>query len=346
MPEIHEQYQKFNELKAIFIGGLNRSGTSLVLRLLDGHPKLLVYPTENCMIRDYFSVDSKHPIRKGMDEGMASRDAQKVFDHIRIQPRAWQLTRLRIKASAELLWQRHPHPERISDVFTSFNIQDFEKCFIVTLNLISSEWDIGHLVRAWNFSYFWTLGIQDMTKFSGWVSKCPNSENHYGAYLSLFPKGRTIHILRDPRAIFISAKEKKKFSGQGQRELLSLQPFKELVLSIQTYKNRWAKVAEASQLYPSDFKILKYEDLIQNPQREMEKISHFLGIEYDAILLTPTFMGDPWYANSSFELQKDKTGIIFQDSLKRWQKEISIWERLLLNCHFSKILKEWNYPRY
>ena len=47
-----QEYRDFQELISVFIGGVRRSGTSLLQRLLDGHRQLLVYPFEDCIIRD------------------------------------------------------------------------------------------------------------------------------------------------------------------------------------------------------------------------------------------------------------------------------------------------------
>jgi predicted AAA+ superfamily ATPase len=49
-----EEFENFKKLRPVFIGGLRRSGTTLLQRLLDGHPELLVYPLEDCIIRDFY----------------------------------------------------------------------------------------------------------------------------------------------------------------------------------------------------------------------------------------------------------------------------------------------------
>ncbi|MBI3316637.1 MAG: sulfotransferase [Candidatus Omnitrophica bacterium] len=337
MSEIQKQFQAFSKLTAIFIGGLARSGTSLMLRLLDGHPKLLVHPIENCILRDFFEAPPTHPVRKGIEEGMGSRDAQKIFDHLKTNPRAWRLTRVRTEGEGEIV-EEH----------SSFNVEGFEKCFLETLSGVNSAWDIHHLLQVWLFSYFWTLKKRDMSLYSGWVIKCPSAAKYYKTYADYFPERRIIHLMRDPRAVYLSAREKKT-SAQNQEVvtvLLRKRPLLGVPLLMRFYKDEIDRAQAFAKAQRVKFTLIKYEDLVNFPQDQMEKISHFLNIPYDPILAMPTFGGRPWVANSSFEVPRDQSGKIFEDSSKRWEKGISVWERLLFGVYFSKTIKEWNYPRY
>jgi hypothetical protein len=70
--------------------------------------------------------------------------------------------------------------------------------------------------------------------------------------------------------------------------------------------------------------IIRFEDLIVDTESVMRYLSDFLDIEFNDILLTPTFNRSPISANTSFELEKQK---IIESTLYRYktlsQEELS-----------------------
>ena len=47
------------------------------------------------------------------------------------------------------------------------------------------------------------------------------------------------------------------------------------------------------------FLFIKYEDLVENPQKIMNQLSEFLQIEFSETLLKPSVFGQDWYGNST-----------------------------------------------
>jgi len=62
--------------------------------------------------------------------------------------------------------------------------------------------------------------------------------------------------------------------------------------------------------------IIRFEDLITKTEPVMQYLSNFLDIEFDNILLKPTFNGSPISANTSFKLEKSK---IIESTLCRYK---------------------------
>jgi hypothetical protein len=62
--------------------------------------------------------------------------------------------------------------------------------------------------------------------------------------------------------------------------------------------------------------IIRFEDLIAKTEPVMQYLSNFLNIEFDNILLKPTFNGSLIDANTSFKLEKSK---IIESTLYRYK---------------------------
>lgn len=129
--------------------------------------------------------------------------------------------------------------------------------------------------------------------------------------LRSFPgKAKVIHIVRDPRAITVS-----NFYSEGRYPLLFL-------------GRQWRKIAGLSVYYSEHSKnsiIIKYEDLISNPEIVLKRVCHFLGVAYDPNLLNTEDIKDggnqKWTQNSTFQ---EKQSGFNQNSINRWREKISI----------------------
>jgi hypothetical protein len=86
--------------------------------------------------------------------------------------------------------------------------------------------------------------------------------------------------------------------------------------------------------------ILRFEDLVSNTELVMHHLADFLGIQFDRILLTPTFNRFPIRANTSFNA--DQHGIV-ASTLSRYkmlsEEELKIIEKMTEDI-YSMILKE------
>lgn len=107
---------------------------------------------------------------------------------------------------------------------------------------------------------------------------------------------KSIVIIRDPRDVLASANYPKKVKYLGER--------KPALFILKT----WRKSAEYIFLLKkyNNFHFLRYEDLVNHPYRELDRITDFLQIER----FSPTTFnngvfdrkGKPWLPNTSFEL--------------------------------------------
>lgn len=125
-------------------------------------------------------------------------------------------------------------------------------------------------------------------------------------FLSDYPDGRLVILLRDPRAWYASAS---RFSLR----------YADLDESIDLWKLGATEVAAAKRERPEGTLVVSYEALIREPERVMRALAEWLGILWSPALLLPTFNRLPVRPNTSYELSE--TGIR-DESLERWREEL------------------------
>jgi hypothetical protein len=138
-------------------------------------------------------------------------------------------------------------------------------------------------------------------------------------FFSVYPDGRLISIIRDPKNWFPSAHrhrdKKKKYEN------------------IESASRQWAENAKAmvknKEKYGHRVCIIRFENLISDIESVMRHLANFLNIEFDDILLTPTFNKSPITANTSFNAEKP--GIV-ASTLSRYKtlnpQELKIIEKM------------------
>jgi len=114
-----------------------------------------------------------------------------------------------------------------------------------------------------------------MTKFadrenkSRWAEKTPGNIIHAKRIFDIWPAARLIHIVRDPRDIYASLVEAKKWS------------------SAEDFGSRWCAMIGAAQelkeALPDDprFLEIRYESLTLDPVNTMGKVIAFIGEDWD-----------------------------------------------------------------
>jgi hypothetical protein len=124
------------------------------------------------------------------------------------------------------------------------------------------------------------------------------------SFFEIYPDGRLFSIIRDPKNWYPSAIRHKPKICRGIRDGLDL----------------WKKNARAmlrnKDRYGDRVCILTFEDLITRTKSVMRYLAEFLEIEFEDILLEPTFNKYPIRANTSFEAEKN--GII-KSTLERYR---------------------------
>jgi Sulfotransferase family len=261
-----DEVSSFNR-RGLFLGGCPKSGTTLLLALLDGHPELVVLPEETHFFEEGRKYHALGSFQARLRHLLECSDLR-LLDQGRVGPSS----DARGVDARDYLGFDHARFARLA--------QDFVNRPSMNLSLLLSE-----TIRA----YMITLGC-DWRDCVRWVEKTPSNVPYADDLFRLFPDARLIQVVRDPRAVFAS--RKRRLINRYGRHAKAHRLVREWNQSSRQIK-KWRDCADK-------FLVVRYEDLVQNSRPVLEEICRFVGIEFVPILLQPTRAGLPWQGNSTF----------------------------------------------
>jgi len=249
----------FNQ-RACFVAGQAKSGTTLLVALLDNHPELLVLPEETA----YFpTVLTKY--------GPRGRRAQ--FDYLTKQSLS------NVLFGGPCKWGKRSYGSFPREKF----LETFERAAFDPAN--AQEDLLVLMVKA----YAATLE-RPLDTIRRWVEKTPANRNHIPAILARFPHAKIVVTMRDPRAILAAqiALEKTRKTGRFS------------TYYVIAHWRVAARLAKRVRDGDSPGLVVPYEQLVCEPASMMEKVCAYLEITFDpATVLTPTKVGQFWSGNSA-----------------------------------------------
>jgi Sulfotransferase family len=164
-----------------------------------------------------------------------------------------------------------------------------------------------------------------------WVEKTPRSESYPDELDELFPDAKMIQIVRDPRAVFASVKNR----------IMSRYGYHTKAHRLVRAWNRSAREIPRLRRDPSRFLVIRYEDLVRNPRSVLETVCRFGGFDFNDNMLEPTRAGSGWQGNSAFH--KSFKGIS-SESLDQWKDCLTEQEIWWIEMHCRKGMVLANYP--
>ncbi len=246
--------------RACFIAGQAKSGTTLLVALLDGHPELLVLPEETA----YFpTVLTKY----------APRGRRAQFDYLTKQSLS------NVLFGGPCKWGKRNYSTFPREKF----LATFERA---AFHPASLQQDLLVLMVE---SYAAALG-HSLDAISRWVEKTPANRNHIGAILTRFPDAKILVTLRDPRAILAA-----QIALEKTRQTRRFSTY-----YVIAHWRVAAKLAKRIRNKEFPGLIVPYEKLVCEPVSMMQQVCAYLQIEFDPdTVLTPTKVGRFWSGNSA-----------------------------------------------
>jgi len=173
-----------------------------------------------------------------------------------------------------------------------------------------------------------------------WVEKTTSIEIYANVLFSWYPRAKFIHLIRDPRDNYAAIKAgwEKEYSRY----------FDSVERLLQSMMDRGRLGMEFAKLnlkrFGSDrYLIVKYEDLVSQPKKELVRICAFLGIPFHPSLLQPTFGGVNWKGNS---FENKSFNSISKGNVNRWRERITEHEAKVLEYYFGPLLQEFGYAQF
>ena len=150
----------------------------------------------------------------------------------------------------------------------------------------------------------------------------------FNQYLTFFPESAFVYILRDPRDVFCSLRER----NFG----LSLKT------SCRAWKNGILNFEKFLQNHPENGLIIRYEDLVQNPKDTIGHILKTLGLNFEEKVLN-FHDGNAKILNSSHpNAERLKKGF-FSTSVNRFKKDLIINEAEKIEKLCKKYMDKYDY---
>lgn len=265
-------------------------GGNVTHRFLDGHPELFVYPFEsqlgNRYANDYLSSLERYQYR--YPEFPASLSSEEYYE---------------LFFDEELkTYLRKPNGSKFKSADLQMKESDRIASFVKHME--GKPATRANLVEAFFRATFdsWT-NYQLSGKNRMYVGYCPIIGIDADRILADFPNAHIVHVVRNPYSAYSDTKKR---------------PFP---LPLRRYAISWNLyhhiVAMHQQKHPQNITIMRYEDLVADPEKTLTPICNKAGIQFSETMMYPSWNGKnisdniyPWgtIVKASPEANKEAAG--------------------------------------
>lgn len=262
----------------VFVCGSHRSGTTLVRDLLDGHPALVVLPSEGTV-----AVPPRRFARAAGPalDTIAPEWLRRLANPIN-RPPYWLLGRSDPAGSPYVGFARR-----------------LLGWWPVLQASLAREVACRPLVAV-ALAYACSRTACPAPGIRRWVEKTPTNERFLEALWRAFPRAKAVHVVREPMAVVASRKVLERAATGSFRTLHAV--LRDLA---DGYRAAAAHAGDASGRYC----LVRYEDLTGNPAASIARLAAFLEIAETPELSLPSVAGRPAASNTAFGA-RDAAGLI------------------------------------
>jgi hypothetical protein len=283
------------DLPMVLVAQVQRSGGSLLMQLLDGHPALHCYPNELDHLKGLGPA--------GWARWLDSRpDAKEVVDQWLWTTRAGYS---KMSGSAS-----HLRDDATYTLPFFFSWDVFRTVYQRSLAKAQG----GRQVLSAYFAAFFaawlnnTNGHGDKKKLVAFApGALDRGESDVTAFLEFQPTGVLVGLVRDPFSWYASARKHSSKYGT-------------LPEAIGLWKRQTEVLLDAAQQQPERVRVFMFQDLLTDPAEITGRLCDWLTLDRHPITALPSFNGQPFWSNSSFEVSK---GEVKLDPLNRAKESLS-----------------------
>ena len=270
------------------VSQIQRSGGTLLSQLFDGHPELHAHPHELKIGYPTKYTWPRLDLNDAPDRWLETLFEYSVLSHFK---RGYKKEKKRDDA---FLFLFLPSVQR--EIFLDY-VRSIDS---LTLRDVFDGYMTSYF-GAWLNNQNSFGNKKFITAFTARLSM---SKGNMESFFEIYPDGKLISIIRDPKNWYPSAVRHKPRICRGIQE------------GIELWKNSAKAMLRNKDTYGDRVCILTFEDLITKTKSVMLHLVEFLEIRFDEILLEPTFNKYPIRANTSFEAERN--GII-NSTLQRYK---------------------------
>lgn len=277
-------------------------------QLFDGHPDLMVYPTDLAILYAYFPEYTEHAY---------TRNERK--------------DRLRTVVFRDWEQKRSTDGWRSNLPLEAYERRFFDRLEQNETNLAVIEDVLEQLVLAYRDTC-----VQTSNNGSYCVLKETSQEIYAERLLNAFPGSKFLHLVRDPRDNFGALK-----SGLTDR-YGDFGDTAKTVMASMLYRYRTGiKLGKAHATHYDDrYSFIRFEDVTGDTERTMREITDFIDVAFHEQLLRPTVLGNPTGGNSFDDVEF--TGVSTKH-VGKWPDRITEEEAALIEGYFEEFMTEFDY---
>ncbi len=254
----------------IFISGVNRTGSTLLVRILNKSSEIAITNRENWFLGHQIPAEGiRHIIRRNIGDLSDEANVYKLVDFLytaefkrsNLGYWAW----LRKCTDPDLFLRKILNaPERSERVVFALMMEIQGRWLQERKGLVCDSPVLGE--------------------------KTPSHIYYVPTLLEWFPNSKVIHTFRDPRGVFASEFRRRDNHAVTfpYRQLNHLGPVFQMYILLQvTYM--WLRAAklhlEYQRDYPDRYYLYKFEESVCSPKRSLHKLCNFLGVEFQEQML-------------------------------------------------------------
>ncbi|HSH22174.1 MAG TPA: sulfotransferase, partial [Candidatus Caenarcaniphilales bacterium] len=168
--------------------------------------------------------------------------------------------------------------------------------------------------------------------------KTPAHLRYVETLLDWFPRGRVVHILRDPRAIYVSELRRRRSHRRKPYSWLMKVPLLfEAVMLVQTtlvWAGAERRHRQLARRFPDRYMLLRFEDMVEDPDRHLRRLFDFVGVE------TPANATEVEVVSRGFRLGESG---LDAEAARRWRRQIDPVSDRWLKVFLGRAMRRLGY---
>ncbi len=307
------------------LAGPVKSGTTLLVSLLDGHPEIASFPLEVKFFTHWYErLKLKNITYSELNDFFLKKSKLALMDPKR-------------PGSADIM-----NSGRID--FSGF---DFDQ-FAVAMEQRSKDVQnsIHHSDDLFR-RYLIDIHVEVARQLGKSTPKVIISkEGNHGAKHrrvigEFFPRVKFLVVVRDPRDVYASFK----LIAEKKRKGVKSPTFKDTVTPMSfLYLNKKKNFSAFQEINREGkegrYHLVRYEDLVKEVKTEMTKVAHFLGVAFSDCVTKPTNFGNPWGGNAS---SMEAFSGLASNRAGKWRNELTRSETRIIEFFLSDYLVAGGY---